>query len=119
MAGGTINPSVAGLVGAFGIAEEGYHSELKCLMNGDKSGNATVFGGETELRDEGRMCNFCRELTAFRLFERIGQLPDTSTSYATWQTSYRQPFFATYGLDVPAIVPMETPPGRDVYTPCN
>lgn len=117
--GGAVNVSVTGLVGAFGIAEEGYHSELKCLMNGDRSGNATVFGGETELRDEERMCNFCRELTVFRLFERIGQLPDTATSYATWQSTYRGPFYATYGMDIPAVVPMETPPGRDVYRPCT
>jgi hypothetical protein len=118
IAGGVINSSLPGLVGAFGVDEEGYHSELKCLMNGDRSGNATVFGGETELRDEGRMCNFCRELTAFRLFERIGELGSASTSYATWQSSYRQPFFAANGLDIPATVPLETPPGRPVFLPC-
>ena len=117
--GGTANPSLNGLVGAFGHSDEGYHSELKCLMNGDRADNAAVFGGESELRDEERMCNFCRELTVFRLFERIGQLADTSTSYATWQSTYRGPFYAAYGLDVPADVPMETPPGRPVFVPCT
>jgi hypothetical protein len=117
--GGTANPSLNGLVGAFGHPDEGYHSELKCLMNGDRADNAAVFGGESELRDEERMCNFCRELTVFRLFERIGQLADTTTSYATWQSTYRGPFYATYGLDVPADVPMETPPGRPVFVPCT
>ena len=119
VAGGEVNPSLGGLVGAFGHPEEGYHSELKCLMNGDRTANATVFGGETELRDEGRMCNFCRELTVFRLFERIGELLDTVTSYATWQSSYRGGFYSTYGMDVPAVVPMQSPPGRPVFNACT
>lgn len=117
--GGAHNPGIAGLVGAFGHPDEGYHPELKCLMNGDRTDNATVFGGETELRDPARMCNFCRELTTFRLFERIGRLEDTSTSYATWQSAYRRPFFEAYGFDAPSIVPMETPPGRPVFRPCT
>jgi hypothetical protein len=118
LAGGAINPSVGGLVGAFGHIEDGYHAELKCLMNGNRADNAAVFGGETDLREPERMCNFCRELSAFRLFERIGQLNDTATSYSTWQTQYRAPFYAAYGLDVPPVVPMETPPGRPVFVPC-
>jgi len=118
VAGGQINPGVQGLIGAFGHTEDGYHPELKCLMNGDKPGNATTYGGESELRDEDRMCNFCRELTAFRLFERIGVLSDTTTSYTAWQASYRRHFFEVYGFDVPAVVPMETPPGRPVFVPC-
>ena len=118
MAGGAINPSQGGLIGAFGHSEDGYHSELKCLMNGNRTDNATIFGGEADLRDPDRMCNFCRELTAFRLFERIGKLDDTATSYATWQSQYRQPFYGVYGLDVPEVVPMETPPGRPVFVPC-
>jgi hypothetical protein len=117
IAGGQINPSVGGLIGAFGHSEDGYHSELKCLMNGTHD-NATVYGGESDLRTPDRMCNFCRELSAFRLFERIGRLNDTSTSYATWQSQYRQPFYNVYGFDVPSEVPMETPPGRPVFTPC-
>jgi hypothetical protein len=116
--GGPINPSQGGLIGAFGHTEDGYHSELKCLMNGDRADNAAVFGGESELRDESRMCNFCRELSAFRLFERIGQLNDTATSYATWQSQYQRPFYEAYGFDVPSVVPMETPPGRPVFVPC-
>ena len=119
IAGGAINPSQDGLIGAFGHTEDGYHSELKCLMNGDRDDNAEVFGGESELRTAGRMCNFCRELTAFRLFERIGRLDDTATSYAYWETQYRQPFYQTYGFDVPAVVPMETPAGRPVFVPCR
>ena len=119
VAGGAINPSQNGLIGAFGHTEDGYHSELKCLMNGDRDDNAEVYGGESELRTEERMCNFCRELTAFRLFERIGRLDDTATSYAYWETQYRQPFYQTYGFDVPAVVPMETPAGRPVFVPCR
>ena len=118
IAGGEINGSLEGLIGAFGHSEDGYHAELKCLMNGDRADNAAVFGGEAELRDEDRMCNFCRELSAFRLFERIGRLDDTSTSYASWQSQYRQPFFDAHGFDIPSIVPMETPPGRPVFVPC-
>jgi len=118
IAGGTINPSLGGLIGSFGHPEDGYHAELKCLMNGNRSDNAAVFGGEADLRDPERMCNFCRELTVFRLFERIGRLNDTATSYASWQAVYRKPFYDAYGLDVPPAVPMETPPGRPVYAPC-
>ena len=118
IAGGDNNPVVGGLVGAFGHSEDGYHAELKCLMNGNRSDNAAVFGGEADLRDPERMCNFCRELTVFRLFERIGRLNDTATSYATWQTQYRAPFYGAWGLDVPPVVPMETPPGRPVFVPC-
>jgi hypothetical protein len=117
VAGGAINPALGGLVGAFGHAEDGYHAELKCLMNGTHD-NATVYGGESDLRTPERMCNFCRELSAFRLFERIGRLSDTSTSYATWQSQYRLPFYSVYGLDVPPVVPMETPPGTPVFVPC-
>ena len=118
MPGGAINPSLGGLIGAFGHPEDGYHAELKCLMNGDRADNSAVFGGEADLRDPERMCNFCRELSAFRLFERIGRLNDTATSYATWQTQYRVPFYDAYGFDVPPNVPMETPPGRPVFVPC-
>ncbi|HEX6850856.1 MAG TPA: hypothetical protein VF139_05555 [Candidatus Polarisedimenticolaceae bacterium] len=119
VAGGAQNPAVQGLVGAFGHVEDGYHPELKCLMNGSRADNATVFGGEADLRTPGRMCNFCRELSAFRLFERIGALEDTTTSYATWQRDYRARFYEAYGLDVPGVVPMETPPGRPVFAGCT
>ena len=88
-------------------------------MNGDRADNSAVFGGEADLRDPERMCNFCRELSAFRLFERIGRLNDTATSYATWQTQYRVPFYDAYGFDVPPNVPMETPPGRPSSFPAS
>src|SRR6185503_3096045 len=69
LVGTAINPSTDQLVGAFGTPAQGYHSELKCLMNGTHD-NATVFGGNGNLRSNDRMCNFCREVATFRLYER-------------------------------------------------
>ncbi len=49
LAGGTINPDVEQLVGAFGTSTHGYHSELVCLMNGTHD-NANYYGGDGLLR---------------------------------------------------------------------
>jgi hypothetical protein len=58
------------------------------------------------------MCNFCREITAFRIFQRTGVL-DAATGFDTWVASYRTPFYAAYGFQVPAVVPQS----NDVYPP--
>jgi hypothetical protein len=116
--GGEINPGQDNLVGSFGHPDEGYHPELICLMNGTRDDNATVFGGDTSLRDSDRMCNYCREVTAFRLFERIHVLDDSFTSYPIWEAKCRLPFFNQYGFKVPADVPQESAPGVPVFHPC-
>jgi hypothetical protein len=102
--GGPISPALPGLlVGAFGRPGDGYHPELKCLLNGDTNSNAGEFGGTGDLRTNGRMCNYCRELTVFRLFERIHRFDDEEHSYASWEAHYRMPFFEQYGFALPSI----------------
>lgn len=102
--GTAINPSTDNLVGAFGEASVGYHPELLCLLNGTHD-NATHYGGNGTLRVEDRMCNFCREITAFRVFERTSVLADETTSFDTWVSTYRTPFYQRFGFKVPAVVP--------------
>jgi hypothetical protein len=117
LAGTAINPSTNELVGAFGTAAQGYHPELLCLMNGTHD-NGTVYArGDTgacqaascTLRVEDRMCNFCREMTAFRIFERTFLV----ATIDTWAAGYRSRFYGQLGFKVPAIVPQS----NDVRTP--
>ena len=117
-AGGTINPSTHQLIGAFGLDGVGFHPELRCLMNGTHD-NAAVYGGNGNLRSHDRLCNFCRELTVFRLLERIHVLDDPSTSYATWIDDYRDAFYDHFGFKVPAPVPQENSVGTPIYDPCE
>jgi hypothetical protein len=114
LSGGAINPSTEQLVGAFGTPESGYHPELLCLLNGTHD-NATHYGGNGLLRVEDRMCNFCREMTTFRILERTSVLPDTQTSFMTWTAMYRSPFYARYGFKVPSVVPQT----NDVRNPAQ
>jgi hypothetical protein len=118
--GSAINPDTDGLVGAFGDPSLGFHSELLCLMNGTHD-NGEYFARDDSgwcrptsctLRVEDRMCNFCREITALRVFQRSGILPgDTDT----WISEYRAAFYATYGL----VVPDQVPQSNDVNRPAN
>jgi hypothetical protein len=103
LAGGAINPDVDELVGAFGVEGFGYRPELVCLMNGQHE-NAMYYGGNGSLRTDDRMCNFCREMTTFRIFERSGAIA-TDGAFDTWKASYRMPFYDRYGFQVPAVVP--------------
>jgi hypothetical protein len=116
--GTPINPSSDQLVGAFGTVAQGYHPELKCLMNGSHE-NATVFGGNGNLRSNDRMCNFCREVTAFRIFERSSVIPDPATSLDTWSSTYRTPFFTKFGFKVPTPVPQTSSDGKAWWMPCT
>ena len=109
--GSAINPNVDGLVGAFGDPSLGYHSELLCLLNGTHD-NGQFYGTSTgscspsscTLRSEDRMCNFCREMTALRVFQRTGILSsDDTTALADWVASYRTPFYQQYELQVPGV----------------
>jgi hypothetical protein len=120
LAGSAINPNTEGLVGAFGDPSLGFHSELLCLMNGTHD-NGEFFardeGGSCRstsctLRVEDRMCNFCREITALRVFQRSGILPgDTDL----WTREYRDAFYAHYGF----VVPDQVPQSNDVSRPEN
>lgn len=93
------------LVGAFGRPERGYHSELLCLMNGTHDNGQywcapddQAYGSLT-LRPD-RMCNYCRELTGYHVLRRTGLLPEMN-GFETWKTSYRAPFYETFGFFVP------------------
>ena len=118
--GSAINPNTEGLVGAFGDPSLGFHSELVCLMNGTHD-NGEFFARDDSgwcratsctLRVDDRMCNFCREVTALRVFQRTGILPgDTNT----WASEYRAAFYAAYGFAVPDPVPQS----NDVNRPQN
>jgi len=116
---GEHNPGVDGLVGAFGTPEQGFHSELLCLMNGVQD-NAQFFGGDGVLR-VARFCNFCREMVVYRLLERTELLDG---GFEAWQDEYRASFYARYGFVTPAVVPqtndLDDPgSGVPIYMPCT
>jgi hypothetical protein len=113
LVGGSINPDVDQLVGAFGVATYGFHPELKCLMNGTHD-NATVYGGNGLLRTDDRLCNYCRELTAFRVLERTSRL----VGYDPWKASYRNAFFASEGFSVPSPIPQTNSDGQTFFNAC-
>jgi hypothetical protein len=123
LSGGTFNTATADLVGAFGTPEQGYHSELLCLMNGTHD-NATHYGGSGLLRDDDRMCNFCREVTAYRVYSRAGILADDAAGFTNWKVAYRAKFFERFPFQVPAVVPqtnnVQNPAqGMEVYEACS
>ena len=115
--GSAINPSANMLVGAFGTPAIGYHSELKCLMNGTHD-NGAFYGGDGQFRTDERFCNFCRELRTFRIYERLGVLDDPRTSLATWEQSYRARFYAHHGFQVPDPTPQRNSQGAARYQAC-
>jgi hypothetical protein len=123
LAGGAINPGRDQLVGAFGRAQHGYHSELLCLMNGTHD-NAAYYGGDGLLRVEDRMCNFCREITAFRVYQRAGVLASGDAGFTSWTGEYRSTFYARFPFSVPAVVPQTNNPrnqaqGTPVWEACS
>jgi len=111
------------LVGAFGRPGLGYHSELKCHMNGTHdNGKYWCAAGELTLRP-ARFCNFCRELIGFRLLYRTGLLTgSTQQAFETWRTMYRKAFFDRFGFSVPTPVPQtlkcSTEAEKPVYEAC-
>jgi hypothetical protein len=132
--GTAINPSTDQLVGAFGDVSLGFHSELLCLLNGTHDNgqffyvstapNSSCTQTSCTLRSDTRMCNFCREVTTARIFQRSGILATTSAGFDTWVSQYRTPFYATYGFKVPAKVPQSNdtyPPdnGATIFMPCT
>jgi hypothetical protein len=129
LAGAGIN-TTDGLVGAFGTPEIGYHAELKCLLNGThdngqffcQASSAGTYPSLT-LRSDDRLCNFCREITTWRIFDHTRILPGTS-GFATWKSQYRAPFYARFGFEVPNPTPQtlkcpEDAAARPVFTACT
>ena len=118
-----INDKSQELVGAFGRPERGFHSELKCQMNGThENGKYYCASGMLTLRPS-RFCNFCRELTAFRVFYRSGILTGSvQQAFAGWRERYRTPFFQRFGFSVPTPVPQTVrcaaEAERPVYEAC-
>lgn len=115
--GGPINPGPEGLIGAFGQGGR-YHPELKCLMNGTHH-NAALYGGDGYLRLRGRLCNLCREIALFRIYERTGILPDAARSLAAWEAAYRPAFFRKFPFHAPAVLPQRNSSGTAVFLPCG
>jgi hypothetical protein len=104
IAGGAINPSTDELVGAFGRSTHGFHAELLCLMNGTHD-NATYYGGGGTLRPNDRLCNYCRELTAFSVYARTSRLATGTTGFDAWKSSHRTGYYAAHPFFVPEVVP--------------
>lgn len=124
LAGGGIN-STEQLVGAFGRAQRGYHSELLCLMNGTHDNGEYWCGSAATsltLRPNDRMCNWCRELASYRVFEKTGILSGSS-SFQSWKTSYRAGFYTRFGFKLPATVPQRfrcgTAPEMPLFEDCT
>jgi hypothetical protein len=123
LSGTPINPDVDQLVGAFGTDAIGYHSELLCLLNGTHHNGQYYSRGDggscqpdsCTLRVEDRLCNFCRETAALRVFQRSGVLDPGDTGFDEWVASYRQSFYDRFGFHVPALVPQS----NDRRNPAN
>jgi hypothetical protein len=110
IAGGEINPNVADLIGAFGTPSLGYHPELLCLMNGTHdngeyyaSADSSCEASSCTLRVEDRMCNFCREVTAYNIFSRSGVLGNDEAGFEAWKGQYRAAFYQRFELQVPGV----------------
>lgn len=120
--------TTAGLVGAFGTPELGYHSELRCQMNGTHE-NGQIFceSGDDRysnlLLRSDHLCNFCREMTTYRVFERTGVLAGMD-GFATWKAMYRPKFYERFGFFTPpGPIPQtvecnRNQPGTAVYHAC-
>ncbi len=115
LAGSAINPNVRDLVGIFGDDRNGYHSEAKCLMNGTHD-NAKFYGGNGNLRVHDRLCNWCREITVFRLYERLHIFTNPAIDFETWKNEYRTNFYLKYGFTIPEIVPQVNNVGEVIQT---
>jgi hypothetical protein len=115
--GGTYNPGVDSLVGAFGASGR-FHPEFKCLLNGTHN-NATLYGGNGFLRVYDRLCNFCGEITAFRTYERLGVLANTDSSYAVWIATYRDAYYSKFPFLKPAVVPQKNSANQAWFAPCK
>lgn len=113
------------LVGAFGRAERGFHSEFKCHMNGTHdNGEYWCAPGESLTLRPNWFCNYCRELTVFRLFYRTGLIPGANAAaFANWKAMYRTPFYTRFGFQKPAVVPQTVmctgQAAKPVYEACT
>lgn len=122
LSGGAVNPGVDALVGAFGRETHGFHPELVCLMNGTHD-NAAYYGGSGLLRTDDRLCNYCRELTAFRVYSRSSVIENGDEGFATWKADYRAAFYERFPFVVPEPVPQtndvdEPQQGTAIYEAC-
>jgi hypothetical protein len=114
LAGSTANASTMELVGAFGRTTHGFHSELQCLLNGTHD-NATYYGGNGLLRSNDRMCNFCREISAYHVYARSSVIPIGTAGFEAWKASYRAKWFERFPFFAPEVVPQT----NDVRNPAQ
>jgi hypothetical protein len=119
--------TTTGLVGAFGRTGIGFHAELLCLMNGTHE-NGKYYGAADDgscqpdsctLRVEDRMCNHCREITAYQVFRRSSLLDE----HSEWVSSYRAAFYERFGFKAPELVPQSNDrrnpeEGTQIYEAC-
>lgn len=66
------------------------------------------------------MCNFCREISAYRTFARSGVLDNDSSGFQVWQDQYRMAFYERFGLRVPGVdFEGSLPQSNDVRNPAQ
>lgn len=112
--GGKYNPDIANFIGTFGDAKNGYHSEAKCIMNG-RHHNKDTYGGDGQLRDHKHICNWCREITVFRLYEKVGIFKNPNNDFMTWKEKYRDNYYRRKGLSKPEEIPARNSEGKAIY----
>lgn len=96
----------------------GYRSELKCHMNGTHENGLYYCGMGTLTLRPARFCNWCREITTFRVLFRAGVLGGTiQQAFGVWKATYRQAFFRRFGFFVPAPVPQTIKCGSEPEKP--
>ena len=116
---------VAGWLWAGGVKHLGvWHSEYRCLMNGTHDNfaytqvaaqdpTANPDGTYTDengagLRDTGRFCSWCQEITVLRILEKTGQLAEPGdpadpneqgrTWYERWAAGLRENYYRLFDV---------------------
>jgi hypothetical protein len=87
-------------------------------MNGTHH-NAALYGGDGYLRLRRRLCNLCREIALFRIYERAGVLPEASESLEVWRRAYREAFYRRFPFHAPESLPQRNSAGTGVFMECR
>ena len=120
---GTINITDGVMTIGDNLNEDQMADHLVEIQGFIDKGWITSYGGNGTLRTDDRMCNFCREITAFRVFERTQVIDPGAAPFEIWKNEYRQAFYDRFGFKVPPIVPQTNDvrnpsQGDPVYEAC-
>ena len=83
-------------------------------MNG-RHHNKDTYGGDGQLRDHKHICNWCREITVFRLYEKVGIFKNPNNDFMTWKEKYRDNYYRRKGLSKPEEIPARNSEGKAIY----